>query len=307
MKTMSRWKLIFAGILLFMVQLSAKAWWDAGHLVTAMIAYENLTPEAKQRIDDYVAYIERDYPFINNFVALSTWPDDLKAEGVYVYSSWHYTNIPYNPYNIALPTPPEVNVVWAIKEAQAILQSDKARPIEQARQLSFLTHFVGDLHQPLHSTSYYRQEMPGGDAGGNSFPIASFGKWRNLHACWDDGCGYLSAYNNINPYGSPKEPITETEMERLRLFAQNIMTVYPKEELPEVVQLDADFWALESHKLAIQYGYKGVLAIDENGRKTYIQPNDPVSDYYLAEGQKVVERQLALGGYRLANILNNLF
>lgn len=304
---MIKWRVAFVCILLLSVQVSVKAWWDAGHLVTAMIAYENLTPEARQQVDEQVKYIERDYPFINNFVALATWADDLKAEGVYVYSTWHYTNLPYNPYNIALPTMPEVNVVWAIKEAQAVLSSDSARPIEQARQLGFLTHFVGDLHQPLHSTSYYRQEVPGGDAGGNGFPIASFGKWRNLHACWDDGCGYLSTYNDINPYGSTKEAITDVEMKRLRTFAQEIMEAYPKNDLTEAAQLDADFWALESHKLAIKYGYKGVQSINENGRKTYIQPNDPVSEYYLEEGQKIVERQIALGGYRLANILNEVF
>ncbi|MEM1327044.1 MAG: S1/P1 nuclease [Bacteroidota bacterium] len=290
-----------------MSQAQLKSWWDPGHMVIAMIAYENLAPHAKQQVDAHVKWIERDYPYINHFVALSTWADDLKGEGVRVYDSWHYTNLPYNPYNIALPTMPKVNVVWAIEEARKVLASDRAREVEQARQLGFLTHFVGDIHQPLHSTSYYSQEVPGGDAGGNAFPINSFGKWRNLHMCWDDGCGYLSEYNDINPYGTPKDGLTEAELERIKELAHRIMEAHPLAAQKNAYLLDPDFWTLESHKLAIEYGYRGVLKVEDNGRKVYIQKNDAVSEYYLDRGRKVVEEQLAVGGYRLAGVLNEIF
>jgi hypothetical protein len=59
--------------------------------------------------------------------------------------------------------------------------------------------------------------------------------------------------------------------------------------------------------LAIKYGYKGVQSIDEKGWKKYIKPNDPLSEYYLEQGQAVVEKRLAMGGYRLAKVLNELF
>jgi hypothetical protein len=83
--------------------------------------------------------------------------------------------------------------------------------------------------------------------------------------------------------------------------------LHPMESLPTVALLDQDFWALESHKLAVKYGYKGVLSISEEGRKKYVQPNDPLSEFYLNNGKKVVAERLALGGYRLAKILNELF
>jgi hypothetical protein len=304
---MNKLKLLVLLVCFSAAQPTLKAWWDPGHMVVAMIAYENLTPYAKQQVDEHVQWIQRDYPYINNFVALATWADDLKGEGVRVYDTWHYTNLPYNPFNIALPTTPKVNVVWAIEEARKVLASPRAQKVEQARQLGFLTHFVGDLHQPLHSTTYYSQERPGGDAGGNGFAINSFGKWRNLHMCWDDGCGYLSAYNDINPYGTPKDALTEAELARIRELAHQIMEAHPFASQRNAYLLDPDFWTLESHKLAIEYGYRGVLKVDENGRKTYIQPNDAVSEYYLERGREVVEKQLAIGGYRLAGVLNGLF
>ncbi|MEM9887319.1 MAG: S1/P1 nuclease [Bacteroidota bacterium] len=287
--------------------LSAQAWWDAGHLITAVIAYKNLNKKAKAQVDDLVQYLERDYPYTNNFAALSTWPDDLKSEGVYAYSTLHYTNIPYNPQNLAIPVPPEVDVLWAIDQAKSILYSKRSRPVEKARQLAFLIHFVGDIHQPLHSTSYFNNDLPAGNRGGNDFPISSFGRWKNLHACWDDACGFTSDYNDINPYGEPKKALSKEDMKRLEDFAAKIMKAHPKKDLLGIDLLDQDFWALESHKLAVRYGYRGVLSVDENGRKKYIRPNDPVSEYYLEQGQKIAEQRLAMGGYRLAAVLNQIF
>ena len=115
-------KILFALSLSFF-QFQAQAWWDAGHLVVAAIAYKNLNPTAKEKADKLVKYLRRDYPYTNNFLALSTWPDDLKAEGVYAYSSWHYTNIPYNPYGVAIAKQPDVDIIWAIDQAKGILAS----------------------------------------------------------------------------------------------------------------------------------------------------------------------------------------
>ena len=99
-----------------------------------------------------------------------------------MYSTFHYTNIPFNPNNLALPEPPEVDVVWAINQAKSVLYSPKAKNVEKARQLAFLMHFVGDIHQPLHSTTMYTNKQPGGTLGGNLFYLD--GKWRNLHSMW---------------------------------------------------------------------------------------------------------------------------
>lgn len=288
--------------------LPAKAWWDPGHMLTAMIAYEHLNPTAKKYVDELIDVLKEDYSYANNFVSAATWPDDIKSEGVRNFNTWHYTNLPYNPNNIAFQMPPQVDVIWAIEEAKSTLKGTKVRAVDKARQLAFLIHFVGDIHQPLHATSAYSNDLPGGNIGGNAFPVASFGRWKNLHAVWDDGCGYTSALNNINPYGSKRTALDDKEMARIKALADTIQERHPIESLPTVMVLDQDFWALESSKLGVKYAYRGVQAVDKrSGRKTYIQPNDPLSEYYLEQGQEVVAERLALGGYRLAKVLNELF
>ncbi len=294
--------LIMLGLLL---AAPLRAWWDPGHLVVAMIAYAQLDEQARERVDALTRVLERDYPYVNHFMVTGAWPDDLKAEGVRAYDTWHYTNIPYNPDGLALPPRPEVDVIWAIEEARSILGDRRARDLDKARFLGFLVHFVGDLHQPMHSTTRYTHALPGGNRGGNGFTLK--GSWNNLHALWDDGCGALSDYLDIRPYGKPKQPLTRDEIRRIRDLADWIMARHPAAELPEAARLDPDFWALESHHLAIRFGYRAVNDPEGRGSDRYLQPGDEPSATYLGDAQAVVWRQLALAGYRLGSVLNELF
>lgn len=284
--------------------ISLNAWWDPGHLVTAMIAYLNLEAPAKKRVDELTAVLQRDYPYMNHFISTGPWPDDLKAEGVHFYDTWHYTNLPWNRSNVAIPDQPEVDVIWAINQSLDILRSDRSRDMEKARALAFLVHFVGDIHQPLHSTSVFTNEQAGGNVGGNAFALE--GKWRNLHQLWDDGCGFLSDFNDVNPYGTAKDNLSREEIGRFEVLARQLMTEFPESSLTGIEWTDPDFWALESHKLAIKYGYHGVNSTNDAGRFVFLEPKGTPSELYLANGQKVVRERLAAGGYRLAKLLNEV-
>lgn len=288
-----------------LLSLNAKAWWDPGHLVVAMIAYMNLDKEAKKEVDRLTKVIERDYPYINHFITMGGWPDDLKEEGVRTYDSWHYTNIPYNPDGVAIAPQPNIDVIWSIKQMERVMSSPKPRDIDKARHLGFLVHFVGDLHQPLHSTSMFSDEQAGGNKGGNGFPLT--GTWRNMHMLWDDGAGLLSEYNDISPYGKAKEALTKKEIKRYQDLAKALMKVHPAESLSCLEQGDPDFWALESHKLAVKYGYRGIMGKDNRGRNIYIKPGDEPSELYLQQSKEVIRKQLVIAGYRLANKLNGIY
>lgn len=298
---------IMKNILLCLALLSSvhlHAWWDPGHLVTAMIAYMQLDEQARDRVDELSRHLERDYPYVNHFIVTGAWPDDLKTEGVHAFDTWHYTNLPYNPDGVALPPNPEIDVVWAIGEAKKILADGRAKDIDKARFLGFLVHFAADLHQPLHSTTKYSNEQPGGNRGGNGFPLS--GEWANLHMLWDDGCGFLSPYNNIRPYGKPQQALTSSDIQSFRDLAEQIMEDYPESSFPEARQTDASFWALESHQLAIGNVFNAPQDPEARGRDRYLQHGDEPSDAYLEQGQEVVRRQLALAGYRLGRVLNEL-
>jgi len=51
--------------------------------------------------------------------------------------------------------------------------------------LRLIVHYVGDLHQPEHSTALVDSKYPSGDRGGNSEKIPSKDGANNLHAVWD--------------------------------------------------------------------------------------------------------------------------
>lgn len=293
--------LTFIGIFLFS---SAQAWWGAGHMVVGMIAYQRLEPNAKAQVDSLIEVLEVQYPYTNHFVAAATWPDDLKAEGVHYYDTWHYTSHHYNPDKVNLPEPQELDVVWAINQSQKILKSRRSRPMEKARALGFLIHFVGDIHQPLHAGSMFSNDLPGGDMGGNRYRILD--DHGSLHKLWDDGCGYTSELNNIDPYGVPKEPLNKKELKRLEDFAADLVKAFPESEMKSVGIHDPEFWAMESSKLAQKFAYDGFNG-EKEGRKQWLKPGGEPSEAYLTKGQEIVKQQLALAGYRLARMLNYIY
>lgn len=278
------------------------AWWDTGHMVVAQIAYDELKPDARKLADAWCATLTAAYPETHNFVEAACWPDDVKRHGVLVYNTWHYTNIPLNDDGVAIAcaATPEIDVVWAIGQARAVLGNAKSTTAEKGQFLAFLLHFVGDLHQPLHSTSMYTNALPGGDQGGNQFPLKD-SLHSNLHKLWDDGCGYFDAFPKIDRTAGP-----QAWQGTIKDIAKAIAKACPASAITGLGQLDAAAWALESHQLAVSAGYKGIQS-QEGNRKTYLKPNDTPTALYLQAGKKIVETQVATAGYRLGMILNALY
>lgn len=48
-----------------------------------------------------------------------------------------------------------------------------------------LIHYVGDVHQPLHTVAEVDSTYPSGDKGGNAESLPSVCGASNLHAMWD--------------------------------------------------------------------------------------------------------------------------
>lgn len=260
-----------------------------GHLVIAAIAYEHLTPTTRQQVDQLMGYFKQEHPQYDDFVLAAPWPDDLRSQGVKAYNTWHYINVPiklskaYFHYRRIH----RENVQWAIAQSLQVMQSPNVNPYEKVRFLLFLTHFVGDIHQPLHVVSLYSKQTPRGDRGGNLFKIDAPGlKMNNLHSLWDNTLGSL-----------PHHAVgTDNILKQVQANAKTIEQRYPEAYFGSKVQdLNTQDWIKEGKQIARKDVYGN------------IQYGGQPSKAYLQRGQKIAQQRLALAGYRLAAMLNACF
>lgn len=248
-----------------------------GHHVIARLAWGLMTPAARDRS---AALLDGRQ---DAFVAASTWADEIRSARPETYN-WHFVDIPMGQrrYDAARDCPPTEKgdcVVAAIARARAELE-DPGRPQPlRAESLKFLVHFVGDVHQPLHTIDNH-------DRGGNDVKVAALrgddGRATNLHAAWDTGL------INLSP---------ETEAARAdRLFAG--LTARPRD-----ANMDVAVWAEQSHDIAerVAYAYPGFSPAGP--------PADAITldETYRAQALASIDRQLAMAGARLAALLNEIF
>jgi hypothetical protein len=165
-------------------------------------------------------------------------------------------------------------------------------------------HFVGDLHQPLHT-------ITNADEGGNCVPLRylrrvpreyghSFSP--NLHAIWD------SAIPERDAEGADAEEYAETLDS---LFAADI-------ESWQKAGIHIDDWVWEGFDFAESVAYgdlKPKIAIepnvavhscsdDNNIGERLLHENIVADEAYQEEAATVAEKRIAEGGIRLAMILN---
>ena len=170
----------------------AFAWGELGHQVTALIAYDHLTPKAKARVDALLA-ADKDTLTAPDFTSRATWADryrELHRET----AAWHFVDIELDhpdlnaacfgfpklaPGQPASQGPAQDCVINKIDEFAAELRDPATPQAEQIQALKFLVHLVGDLEQPLHVSDHH-------DRGGNCIGLnPPAGPSKNLHAYWD--------------------------------------------------------------------------------------------------------------------------
>ncbi len=267
-----------------------RAWGPTGHMLTAQIAYDRLQPQTRAEVDRLIAVLADEEPKFDHFVPASNWMDEIRRLGWRAFDYWHFTNPPYNPEGLPSVRPSHRHdIVWAIGQAVDTLQNPDTPDVQKAWMLRVLDHLVGDLHQPLHSINRYTHRLPDGDRGGNLFavklPPRDDGGYvpDNLHAYWDGTAGLFPWLRRGQAW-----------KRKIGSMARQVRTRVPA---PQGIEKDLDpkRWAEESYRLAIEVVYQG---IEEGGVP---------SQAYQARAQAVIEERLALGGYRLAAILEYAF
>lgn len=164
----------------------ALAWGSLGHRTVAAIAWANVKPQTREQL----TYLLKQSRVLNTpecavrtLSDASTWADCVRKDGdrFRFASRWHFQDEdicrPYDPKEDCA----DGNCVTAQIERDRRLLADRNRPLrDRVMALMFLVHFVGDIHQPLHSADH------AGDRGGNDLLVRG-GPWDgfNMHELWD--------------------------------------------------------------------------------------------------------------------------
>lgn len=305
---------------------SALAWNDTGHKLVARIAWENMTPTARKNVIELLKQAPPDACLLDLlhdpsspdgerafFVQVATWPDIVRPRDKkdkkddrpcikFHHGDWHFINFfwkgtsgetganrPQDVSNIPVPNPNAIVQLTLFRPSVFCNTPPCSTPAaERAVQLAWILHLVGDIHQPLHTSARVtrRKAERQGDRGGNLFEI---GKGTNppvLHSYWD---GIIDR--------SVQRQESETDLAYIERVANMIMTQHPRASLSSrILPIDFDAWAREGFATTKQSVYPKTL---QRG----IMPDDT----YRQNAFVIAQAAIALGGYRLAELLNQVF
>jgi nuclease S1 len=289
-------KLIVAGTLAFALVTNfaqprpALAWGDDGHKVVALVAQSFLEPDVRKRVNALLAS-DTDSLTPHDIASAATWADKFRDSNIggarQKTRQWHFVDIEITAPNLdracfnhpSLPPGTVASdgvsddcVVDKIQEFAAELSNPVTDLEEQVVALKFLLHFVGDVHQPLHSSD-------DNDRGGNNKRVSAAGfKAGNLHHFWDT------------------EFVDQLETDP-KSIASDLIGHISNNQVAEWQAGEPADWATESFKVAKGDTY-GQLP-EPTSRGTF-----RLSDEYVATAVEDVALQLSKAGVRLAFVLN---
>jgi hypothetical protein len=276
---MSRFAVFSSALLLLLFNAPCSAWGELGHRLVGELAQRKLTPESNAQVHELL----QNEP-VPTLAGVAMWADQLRTsdpERFKATAAWHYVNIHEKSCRfVASRDCADGACVLGAIDAQIRLLQDAAQPFEVRRDaLKFIVHFVGDVHQPLHSSN-----RP--DKGANDFQISlrtdippeEYARARykngvmgtNLHAVWDY---YVLA--------SAKLPLGEYA-DRLAASSR-----------PLTPQSSPADWARESCEL-----------ID---RRALYPRSHKLSKKYLKKMRPLAEQRVVQAADRLARLLNGIF
>lgn len=97
------------------------------------------------------------------------------ADSVNTDAHWHFADKPFfdgiTEDQANDPQIEELNVIVGLKRLQENLMGLPLTNSTSYRLRCYI-HYVGDIHQPLHSVSRFTEKQPNGDYGGNGFWIS---------------------------------------------------------------------------------------------------------------------------------------
>ena len=281
-------RLLLALCALALLPRPAFAWGEYGHRTLASIAWAHLTPAAKAEVTRLLkaeAQVETPECPLRTIEDASYWPDCIRGMGDrFNYSfPWHYQNIHVCKDFDAKANCPDGNCVSAqVTRHAKLIASPKIPDREKLMSLAWLVHFVGDMHQPMHSGD-------AADRGGNNVK-AAYGykapERMNLHRIWDSELAERSLSEPPGDVAGLLSQITPALADQWR-------------------QGGVADWLRDGWQASKTYTYGKLPAVD-----VCVAPPTArvlIDEAYVAATRETVREQTKKGGVRLAKMLNEAF
>lgn len=303
---------LFAGLIAVVTTgiTALQAWDGCGHEVVATIAYEQLPATVKAKVDKVFANDPRGRTFID----AATWADDIKAgkrndpPSKALNKSWHFIDLPFQASpdeierlvtNDGIPVNPHREktgtITTAITYYANYLKAVHGTRLARADALSFLIHYVGDIHQPLHCVTV-EEPLPnytlpsGGDLGGNGFGIHH--PAGELHALWDD---------SFDEPTDDKGTGRDASIAHAKEVADALRPKF-KSTQEQIDDDDPADWARESYSYR-EFAYN----LPEDPASKAASKSHVVTPEYLTQQQQIAGARAVLAGDRLAALLKWIY
>jgi len=309
---------------------SLSAWNATGHRIIAAIAYDNLTPLARGRVDtlirqhpDYQTMFAKGAPedpvarARAAFLTASVWPDAIRGNDPRFYdelradaqptpllpgfpdmgshATWHYVDFNFSNDGTSIPPIETPNALGEVTRLIGVIGAAPGNTTADiaAYSLPWILHLVGDVHQPLHTVSRYSRTLPKGDRGGNDVWVRPLGF--QPRPAPPGGTAVLGV--NLHAYwdGLAGNDVSSANVDRLATELSKEYRARFSDLMPDT---HPETWVVEGFYNARSVAY---LFSQDNGSRE--QPIALDKDYEEAS-QALSRDRLAAAGLRLAAVLN---
>lgn len=291
----------------------AFGWGDLGHQTVAEIAERHLNEKARDFVVDILS---------EPMAVSAIWPDKVRSDDRFKgFAPYHFFEIPEG-YTVAtlpdsLRAPQSANVMLTL--APKHLLSPTTSRIQKNYFLKMIIHLAGDVHQPLHIGN-------GEDMGANLCdvywisPATGEKKFKNLHTVWDEDIFEYAVQNYAKanagkPQGKyffdyrPYSDTLEAKFAQDKTSDFDALKTAPLEDWYQQsrsyhsdVYPDTKKGLKPSERTYCKTRVNGKVVDGKYDRKTL-----PTLDKAYAEkALDIAERQIYIGGLRLAHFLNEM-
>lgn len=256
-----------------LVSLQAWSWGALAHKASAKIAWNFLDKSTQAKLTEILNG--------GTISDAAVWPDAARANPEWKFTIWyHFEKAPDSfTYLDNLKRQDEKTrrlggLLEALYIAEDTLKDPNATNTDKENAIKFVVHFVGDIHQPLHTG---RVE----DNSGNKIPIKWLGLDTNLHSVWDSQMIYLAYKNQLANLGAEDES---------QAYTDTLLTKYKDFKPTPDLFVRYDDWMHESMvPRADAYNFK-----DENEQD------------YTNRFIDIVDKRVYLAGLRIAFMMKRL-